>query len=148
MAGSLFLDFGNSKVRISVLFLTVQLFFACVENSHRIEARSASDNLLERIGKGTAYEYFPEKYFPKAQSDKLLSDLKVNCDFANRRGGFVNDFYQKRIGGEDEISFIYEFYLKCDSIRIITTYNIGSKMEVRRFKLEPIEKGNSMLLKK
>jgi len=126
----------------------MQFFFTCAGNSHREEARLASDNLLNKIGEGIAFGYFPEKYFPKDQSDKVLTDLKVHCDFANRQGGFVNDFYQKRIGSDDQISFVYEFYLKCDSIRVITTYSIGGRIEIHGFKLEPIEKENPMVLKR
>ncbi|MDB5146210.1 MAG: hypothetical protein JWQ57_230 [Mucilaginibacter sp.] len=119
----------------------------CKNLSQEQEAKQYADQLLEDISKGTALKDFPVEIFPPSQTLIILNDLKNKCDFANRKGNFVNDFYRKKPGGIDQVSFIYEYYLKCDSIRFILTYNLDNKIELFNFKMEPIEKDNPMITK-
>jgi hypothetical protein len=84
------------------------------------------------------------------QTVSLMSKLKNNCDFKNRKGNFINDFYQKIIGGGNKIILIYEFYMKCDTIRFLISYieDNNSKLELNGFKMEPVEKPNNMIIRK
>ncbi|HWB92123.1 MAG TPA: hypothetical protein VG605_09730 [Puia sp.] len=121
------------------------LIAACT--SKRQMALEKSGELLDKIAEGTAIEEFPEKYFPKDQTVILMDQLQNNCDFKDRKGNFINDYYEKNLGGEDRVSFIYEYYLKCDSLRFIMTYNLGPEIELYRFRIESIKKNNNMILK-
>ncbi len=95
---------------------------------------------------GKAYNAFPEKYFPTNQTKALMDELKDKCDFVNRKGIFINEYLQESSNG-NSISFIYEYYLKCDNIRFIITYKLGKEIELFKFNLEPIEKDNPMITK-
>jgi hypothetical protein len=51
------------------------------------------------------------------------------------------------IGNDDLTAFIYEFYLKCDSIRLILTFNMSPKVpEFTGLAKEPIEADNKLIL--
>lgn len=130
--------------------LIVLLIGSCTNEKPRSIAREKADLLLEKIGKGGGAEDFPEELFPPQQTKLILSELVNHCDFANRKGVFINDYYQKNINGTDLASFIYEFELSCDTIRFILTYQLPDKGEVKlqEFKLEPVEVENSMVLRK
>lgn len=120
----------------------------CTNKQPRSTAREKADLLLEKIGKGGGSEDFPEEFFPSQQTKLILSELVNHCDFANRKGAFVNDYYQKNINGTDLASFIYEFQLRCDTIRFILTYQVPDHGDVKlqEFKLEPVEEKNTMVL--
>ncbi|HMH34731.1 MAG TPA: hypothetical protein VK543_16960 [Puia sp.] len=129
----------------TILCLLILISFSCRKNTQK--AKVKADELLEQIAKGNALNEFPEKNFPRDQSILILKYLQEGCDFKNRKGHFINDFYQKDLGGIDQVSFIYEFYLKCDSIRIVLTYNISDTLELLNFKLVTIKEDNKMILK-
>jgi len=126
--------------------LLVILLTGCFNNSQLEQAKTKADKLLNDISLGKADSAFPEKYFPREQTHALMDELKNKCDFANRKGTFIND-YTQIFDGIKRVSFIYEYYLKCDSIRFILTYNLGKDPELSEFKLEPIEKANPMITK-
>ena len=64
-----------------------------------------------------------------------MYDLKNKCDFQNRNGHFINEYYPNENHQIPErISLIYEYYMKCDSIRFILTYNIKDTVELYEFK--------------
>lgn len=102
--------------------------------------------MLSDISLGKANNAFPEKYFPVNLTNALLDELKNKCDFPNRKGVYVNEYLQNTSTGK-RISFIYEYYLKCDSIRFIITYKLGKEIELFEFNLEPIENDNKMITK-
>lgn len=132
---------------LMLISISCLLGFGCINRANQVEdAKRMSELLLDRIGEGTAIEDFPEKYFPREQGESLLYDLKENCDFKNREGVFVNDFTSTH-NTQWRASFIYEFMLKCDTIRFVITYNLGKEPELFEFHLEPIEKPNPMILK-
>jgi|WetSurMetagenome_2_1015567.scaffolds.fasta_scaffold630295_1 hypothetical protein len=128
------------------MFLFLLVVAGCVNNNQIERAREMAEDLLTNISLGNANDKFPEKYFPRSQTVTLMNELKNKCDFANRKGNFINDFYQN---GQDyeRVSYIYEYYLRCDSIRFIITYNLGKEIELYEFKLEPLEKENDMITK-
>jgi hypothetical protein len=72
-----------------------------------------------------------------------MGQLQNFCDFKNRRGNFVNDFRQVGIGTPDKVSYIYEFFLKCDTIRVIFTYVTGNTNELFGFNTPAVSNPNS-----
>lgn len=129
-----------------ILTICVIILAGCENNDQVSQAIIKADKLLNDISLGEAYDAFPEKYFPANQTHALMDELKDKCDFANRKGDFINDYLQETSNGK-RISFIYEYYLKCDNIRFIVTYKLGKEIELFEFNLEPIEKENSMITK-
>jgi hypothetical protein len=129
-----------------ILTICVIILAGCENNDQVSQAKIKADKLLNDISLGEAYDAFPEKYFPANQTHALMDELKDKCDFANRKGDFINDYLQETSNGK-RISFIYEYYLKCDNIRFIVTYKLGKEIELFEFNLEPIEKENSMITK-
>lgn len=103
---------------------------------------------MEKIAIGEALHEFPSKYFPPEQTELILGDLRDKCDFKNRSGRFINDFFKENVGDTDQIYLLYEYYLKCDSIRLILIYNLDKEIVLSGFRLEPIEKDNSMIVRK
>lgn len=129
------------------LFLSPLFINGCIDKELKVEkAREKSKLLLGKIAEGTAINEFPEKYFSREQGEAILLDLREKCDFKNRKGVFVNDVISSQ-NGQRQASFIYEFMLKCDTIRLIFTYNLSPEIELYEFILEPIEKPNPMILK-
>jgi hypothetical protein len=128
------------------IILLLVFSLAC-RRSHTGVTKEKVDALLEKIGQGTAANEFQEEYFPRAQTTVMMHQMKEYCDFKDRRGNFINDFYEKTGKGYDLDNFIYEFYLKCDSIRFIITYKITDTAELMGFKLEKISKDNPMIIK-
>lgn len=133
-------------IKSLVLLFIVSIFYGCMSVKQIKEAKEKSDSLLTEIAEGNAEKEFPTKYFNSSQTKYFLNQLKYNCDFANRKGHYINDFTMNE-NGVNRVAFIYEYYLKCDSLRFILTYNLGNKIELYRFKMEPIEKDNFMIRK-
>ncbi len=121
-----------------------------VNTKARKLAKEKCDTLLDAIGDGKANDLFPTKYFPPEQTVTLMDDLKINCDFKKRKGNFINDYYEKIIGGDNKIILIYEFYLKCDTVRFLISYleKDNHELELNGFKMEPVNKPNNMILRK
>lgn len=118
---------------------------SCTSSNYLLnKAEFKSRKLLEEISKGSASKHFSAKYFSNTQINLLLNELIVECDFINRKGNFVNSYpWQK--DGKKYGSFIYEFNLKCDAIRLVITYELNTEIELIAFALEPIEKDNFMI---
>lgn len=106
------------------------------------EIKNKTDLLLDKIANGTANEDFLVEYFPIEQTEGIMYDLKNKCDFKNRHGHFLNEYYS---ADKSKLSLIYEYYLKCDSIRFIISYKLNEVVELCEFKMEPIEKPNAMI---
>lgn len=134
----------STIIRFFIFVSIFSLLFSCMDANQINEAKKKSDTLLEKIATGNALSEFPEKYFNQEQTKLILNKIKNNCDFANRKGNFINDFTLNQ-NGINRVAFIYEYYLKCDSIRFILTYNLGKELELYEFKLEGIEKNNFMI---
>jgi len=72
--------------------------------------------------------------------------LAERCDWAGRRGTFI-DFYMHRSGDERRVTYIYEYFLDCDSVRVLLTYDTGSdSVVIHTAHLEPIELDNPWLV--
>ncbi|MBS1618305.1 MAG: hypothetical protein JST76_07290 [Bacteroidetes bacterium] len=145
--------FKKPILLLAIALITSGLFYSCTGKVKKWEkARGMSDKLLADIATNSANSEFPERLFPKAMVYKLTDFLGNTCDFKNRKGLFINDFYSKQIGpgNTDKVAFIYEYYLKCDSLRIITAYDLGNtddSIELVAFRVEKIREPNRMILK-
>lgn len=103
-----------------------------------IENFTNYDSLMEKL---------PEKYFNPSQTKEFVTNFSKSCDWQNRKGKFVDFFTMKNIGGTDQTAFIYEYFLNCDSIRIILIYNMTkNSSELFKINVEPIEKKNQMII--
>ena len=112
------------------------------------KAQKEADYIIENF---TNYDLIkgklPEKYFQPAQTMEFISNVDQSCDWANRKGKFVDFFSMKNIGGTDQTAFIYEYFLDCDSLRVVLIYNmIKNSPELFKINLEPIEKENQMII--
>lgn len=89
---------------------------------------------------------FSEKYFPKEQTVQLLTDIRQNCNWENRRGKFV-DFMTMLTDGKNNTAYVYEYLLSCDSLRFILIYDMDKdEPELFNFKIEPIEKKSQFII--
>ena len=130
-----------------MMFILIAFFAfmqaSCYRNAANLKEKA--DKILGDIGNGTAQNDFPEKYFPKSQTVLLMGQLQNYCDFKNRRGNFINDFRGTN-NGIGEISYLYEFYLKCDTVRFIFTFILDGTNDLYKMRLESVKKDNPMIL--
>lgn len=91
-------------MRILGLITILFSLYCCSNELSVAEVQKRADSLLDKIAKGEASNEFPEEYFPSQQRESILYDLANKCDFKNRKGGFVNDYYKKGINQIDLIS--------------------------------------------
>ena len=135
------------RTNFLIMLTSAVLSPGCVDNDLKEKARLKSDEVMNNLGNSDSYRHFSEKYFPKDKMISLLEDLKTNCDFENRNGRYIDYFYESTPGA-DKISFIYEYDLKCDSLRFLLGYKLEYEPELISFKIEPIETENKMLVDK
>lgn len=107
------------------------------------QAKEKADQLWIQIANGTAEKEFPEHYFPAAQTQVILARLKNQCSIGNTKGKltgrrYFRDFKKPR----ETASFAYEFPLKCDTIRIILSYNLKEPIELYEFRVDQVEDSN------
>lgn len=129
-----------------VLAVVAILFLGRGSMEKHNQAQALADNIIENLDSDNIYDEFPEKYFPKADIYPIVAGIVQNCDWPKRDGKFVDFFSQKNIGGTDYTSFIYEYYMSCDSIRFIVTVAMEEELEVAGFRVEPLEQENPMIL--
>lgn len=105
--------------RLFLIIILMTFFYSCQYNEEQLrEGKAKVDALFVKIENGTALDEFPEKYFPKEHGKYIMDDLKNKCDFKNRKGEFVQSFNAINASNEKCISYVYDFKLKCDDIRI------------------------------
>ena len=110
------------------------------------KAQKDADFIMNNLNKSEVVSHFPESSFPKEQTERLLGDISRNCDWSNRNGHFV-DFTTMMNNGKSNVAFIYEYFLKCDSLRFILVYNIDDKEpKLFNFQMEPLEKKNPIVI--
>ena len=102
--------------------------------------------IMENLYNPNIGEKFLAKYLQKEQLERIIGGIRQNCDWKNKDGKFVDFFTEKNIGGIDQTAFIYEYYMKCDSLRFILSFNTENEPELMGFKFEPIETENPMIL--
>lgn len=110
------------------------------------KAMANSSFIMDNFNKESIASEFSEKHFPKEQTVQLLSDIRQNCDWENRKGKFV-DFTTMLNDGKNNVAYIYEYLLSCDSLRFILIYDIDQEEpELFNFKIEPIEKKSQFIV--
>lgn len=135
--------------KIALTSFLVALLTSCgikdrIEKQNK--ARANADFIMQNLGKGDVISQFPEKYFPRNQFVPFLSGLAKTCDFQNKRGKFV-DFFTMVDNGRNKTAFIYEYILKCDSLRFIYMYDLDEpEPELYKLRIEGIEQKNEMIV--
>jgi hypothetical protein len=111
-------------------------------------AEKNANYIIENLDKEEIFKEFPESNFKdREQLKNLLGGIKQNCNWSKRDGKFVDFCTMKDIGGINSTAFIYEYYLKCDSLRFILIYNVDKeKPELFKMNIEPIEVENKMII--
>jgi hypothetical protein len=109
-------------------------------------AHDKADYIMANLDNQNISDKFPVKYFPKNKLDPILLGIREKCDWKNKDGKFVDFFTQKNVGGVSQNAFIYEYYLKCDSLRFILSFNTEKDPELMGFRFEPLETKNPMVL--
>ena len=111
------------------------------------EAQKQADYIVNNLGREEILEKFPEIFFERNETKKIIDYLVQKCDWENRDGKFVDFFTVGKIGKVEQTGFIYEYYLKCDSIRAILIFNMNKKIpELFAFNLEGIEQENKLII--
>jgi len=131
-------------------FLGIIVFLFGCSLKDKIEkqnkAKTNADFIMENLNNRDVINQFPGKYFPANQIKPVLDALNKNCDLDSKRGKFV-DFFTMMSNGKSQVAFIYEYFLKCDSLRFIYVYDLETKDPVLyRFNIEPLEKKNDMII--
>lgn len=135
------------KIKNIALLVTSLFFTACVDKGKANLARLDCESLINDIENGKANSRFSAEYFPVEQTNILMSNLVSGCDFKNRRGLQTGEVVSKK-DGKNLAYFVYEYYLKCDSIRFVFIYDItGTTPQLFNLKMEPIEKENPLVNK-
>lgn len=128
-----------NKYKLILLFILFQSL-GCVNKKLYNKAIEKNNVLFNSIANGTANNLFPEKYFPKDQTIALMSQLKDNCDFSKRTQEFVESSFQKDFAtGLSKIIISYKLFLKCDSMKITTSYLCDKdSLELYEFQLKSL----------
>jgi len=105
--------------------------------------------IMANLDKEAVLAHFPAASFPANQVGTLkaiVADAGTKCDWQGKRGKFV-DFCTISENGNDGIAYIYEYFLKCDSLRFVMLYNLEPKEpQLVKFLVEPLEKPNSLII--
>lgn len=110
------------------------------------KAQKESDYIMDNLTSPEVSKKFPEKFFPKDQTKKLFGDIKASCDWENRKGKFV-DFFTMNNNGKNSTAYIYEYFLKCDSLRFVLIYDMEQEEpELFKLNIEPIEQPTQMII--
>jgi hypothetical protein len=138
------------KARKRLNFKIISLVLAClccVDNELKEKAHKKADQVILDLHTEKAYTFFSDKFFSREHIELISRDLREKCDYENRSGKFV-DYYYESMPGTDKVSFIYEYFLKCDSLRFILKYDLKPEPELIWFKLEGIGIKNPMIIDK
>jgi len=113
------------------------------------KAQEIADSIIENFDNKDIYKEFSQEYFPKEQTQyisQFSQYLHEDCDWKNRDGKFVDFYTKKIIGGASITGFIYEYYLKCDSLRFILHMNMDNQPELAEITIEPLEYENPLII--
>jgi len=111
-------------------------------------AEQNANYIIDNLDKDEVLKEFPEANFKdREQLKNILGGIRQNCEWKNRDGKFVDFYTMNDVGGINSTAFIYEYYLKCDSLRFILIYNIDKdKPELFKMNIEPLETENKMII--
>lgn len=133
-----------------LLWLTLAVIVASVAMvGYQAWQMSLYDRMLRRSDRLVAQLDTPEaeRLLKGATVQPALLDSITNvCDWAGRDGQFVDYFSRDKRGAPDEVAYIYEYYLDCDSVRILLNYVWSSDPQLVSVEWEPIEVANELIL--
>lgn len=70
----------------------------------------------------------------------MAKQVKANCNYENRQNNFIGDYYERRLGSNlDAVSFEYEMFLECDTLRVVLKFELKSEPEIVGFRIDPID---------
>jgi hypothetical protein len=119
---------------------------SCVDSELKDKALRKSNEIINQLDSETVYSSFSKKYFTQEEITRLTTHLRTQCDYQNRIGGFVNDFYESDLDAEpDKVNFLYEFFLRCDTVRIVLKFELAVDPQAVGLTIEPIETPNAMV---
>lgn len=131
---------------ISIIIAIVSL--GCKNLDKHMMAQKDADYIINNLDKKFVIERFPSQNFQDKQTlENILTGIREHCEWKHRNGKFVDFCRIKNLNGGDATAYIYEFYMKCDSIRFILFYDMDKKEpELYHFNIEPIEFENKLIL--
>ena len=136
-------------VILGLLAIGGYLYFDSLKKVEKLGlAQKDADYIIENLDKDIVLQKFPEKNFQnREQLKNIVGGISQNCDWRNRDGKFVDFCTMKEIGGIYSTAFIYEYYLKCDSLRFILIYYMDKdKPELFKMNIEPLKTENKMII--
>ncbi|WP_035564397.1 hypothetical protein [Hymenobacter sp. IS2118] len=105
--------------------------------------------IMANLDKPEVLTHFPAESFSGKSMEMvkaMVSEVGPKCDWSNRNGKFV-DFCSISNNGNSSIAYIYEYFLKCDSLRFVMLYDLEPKEpRLVNFQVEPLEKPNPMII--
>ncbi len=111
-------------------------------------AKIGADYIINNLDNIKIQDQFTEPEFKKEQIYKLIEKINNSCDWQNRKGHFV-DYTTISTNGQFDVAFIYEYFLKCDSLRFILIYNLDSDdPKLIKFGIEPLSKQSPLVIHK
>lgn len=129
------------------VFLILIVLHSCGLGSRmeRLDSgRQQADAFLQHLGDSVWAASLPTE--AQVFGRNLGNSIGSRCDWPRRRGKFV-DFYMHREGNRQAVTYIYEFFLDCDSVRVLLTYNTASdSVRMESAFIEPIETENPWLV--
>lgn len=107
-------------------------------NKHS-QAKEKADYVIAHLDDPKIVDQFSEKFFPRVQTEKIVSDMRQNCDWQNKDGKFVDSLSIQK-DGANQLVFVYEYFLRCDSIRFLLGYDLNQEQPALFFfQMEPLE---------
>lgn len=114
------------------LSLATMLFFSFSCNtSNEMKkisiAQKDADYIIANLDKQEVLSHFPEKNFSKQEMAIIIDNISKTCDWPNRKGRFIDyvTYHGKR--SAKNVAFVYEYFLKCDSVRFVLIYDMDQK---------------------
>lgn len=130
----------NTEAFFFVVLLVVTTLDGCVNTELRDRARRKSDYVVRNLHSDSVYTFFSESYFAKTDIVNLASQLKANCEYEKQQSHFLGDFYERDLASNfDKVSFVYDVFLKCDSLRITLKFELHPDPKIIGFKMDPVE---------
>lgn len=124
------------------------IFIGCLDGSKIETARLQADRVMSDLLDDRVFDHFSPQYFPPDQIRYMIGEIRRECDYANRNGRYVDFFTEGGTAGP-KVSFIYEYFMDCDSLRFMLRYDLAKKEpELIYFYMEPLEADNPMLIDK
>lgn len=132
-------------------FILILILTSCNFNQSiklQEEARKNADFIIENLDKQEVVNQFPKEFFPNTlQIKQFIDELRLQCGYKSRIGKFVDQFTERNLGAkQDRISFIYEFYLLCDSLRFTLTYTLHDSAVLSGMHYQKLNEINPMIL--